>query len=73
MKKLKHKQEQEELNRLWLEESADGISIDTPRPEPSKESNTPKSKASLLTKTKSMSNFGSFFNLGGKKRSKKKE
>jgi len=76
MKKLQHKQKQEELNRLWLEENPEGlsiedfISVDTPRPEPTIESNTPKSKE-LLRKTKSISNFGSFFNLGGKKSSKK--
>jgi hypothetical protein len=72
MKKLKYQQEQEELDRLWLEENPEHfISVDTPRPPPSKESNTPKSKASLLRKTKSIANFGSFFNVGGKKSSKK--
>lgn len=72
MKKLKYQQEQEELDRLWLAENPEQffISVDTPRPTPSKESDTPKSKASLR-KTKSISNFGSVFNLGGKKSSKK--
>jgi hypothetical protein len=76
MKKLKQKQEQEELNRLWLDENPETLqehnftAVDTPRPKPSLETNTPKSKE-LLRKTKSISNFGSFFNLGGKKSSKK--
>ena len=74
--KLKQKQEQQELNKLWLEENPevfhvqDFISVDTPRPQPTKESDTPKSKASLR-KTKSIRDFGSFFNIGGKKSSKK--
>ena len=69
MKKLKYQQQQEELDRLWLEANPEQfvISVDTPRPKPS---DTPKSKASLK-KTKSISNFGSFFNLGGKKSQKK--
>ena len=41
------------------------LEVDTPRPEPL----TPKSSTSVpvLRKTKSISNLGSFFNLGGKK------
>jgi hypothetical protein len=71
---FERKKTHEELDKQWLAPNPEMLDetltpegfilVDTPRPEPlTPKSNTP----SGLRKTKSISNLGSFFNLGGKK------
>jgi hypothetical protein len=75
---VERKKTYEELDKQWLAPNPEMLDetltpegfilVDTPRPEPNQEDYTPRSNTtSALRKTKSISNLGSFFNLGGNK------